>query len=133
MKNNGQREPIRILPDGTIICGHRRTKAARRLKWPEVDAIVMHQLVGNERAVEELFLKDNCNRRQLSPLQRARCAKRLSELAHAENLSPWQEAPERGKTRSYVGKIMGISGRHADRLIQILEAPPSVQGRASAH
>ena len=33
MDANGQEVPIDILPDGTILCGHRRVAAATRLGW----------------------------------------------------------------------------------------------------
>ena len=90
LRKNGRHEPIRILPDGTVICGHRRVAATKLLRWAQIDAVVMHELVGKEQAVEELLIKDNFNRRQLSPLERVRCVKRLSELAHAGRTHPTQ-------------------------------------------
>lgn len=127
MKQNGQKTPIDILPDGTIVGGHRRTEAAKRLGWKEIDAVVRHNLVGNEKAIEAEFLKDNCLRRQLSPLQRARCAKRLIELANEGKLTFSQEANVKEKTRDKVGRLLGLSGRQVGRLLRVLKTSLEVQ------
>ena len=127
MQKNGQRDPIEILPDGTIIKGHRRTAAAKHNGWKTVDVVVRHDLVGNEKAIEEEFLEDNYMRRQLSRLQRARCAKRLMELAKAGKLTVHQEAALKGKTRDKIGRLLDMSGESVGRWLRILETPLEVQ------
>src|SRR5215470_8837572 len=44
MKLNGQLVPIEVLPGGTIICGHQRVRAARKLGWDSVRAIIREDL-----------------------------------------------------------------------------------------
>src|SRR5262245_10706578 len=81
MKANMLRDPILILPNGTIICGHQRVRAARLLGWLEIEAVVRTDLeAAGEAAIETLFLSDNLLRRHLSPLARAKCIKELVEL-----------------------------------------------------
>ena len=81
MERNGQRQPVEIRPDGTIIAGHQRVLAATLLGWTEIDVIVRFDLEEKgDAAVEAHFLGDNLYRRQLSPLNRARCIRRLMEI-----------------------------------------------------
>ena len=44
MRKNGQRQPVEILPDGTILAGHQRVRAARLLCWKEIEVIVRRDL-----------------------------------------------------------------------------------------
>lgn len=90
MKANGQTTPIEILPDGTVIDGHQRLRAAKLLHWPEVRVLVRDDLKG-KRAAERRMLEANLTRRQLHPLDRIRIAKRFLELeksSRSGNLSP---------------------------------------------
>ena len=83
MRERGLQHPIEILPDNTILCGHNRVRAAEYLGWEEIDAIVRHDLVGaTDQEIEMHVIIDNTCRRQLRPLERARCAFRLRELHH---------------------------------------------------
>jgi ParB/RepB/Spo0J family partition protein len=127
MKKNGLLEAIEILPDGTIVKGHRRTAAAKYNGWPCIDVVVRHDLVGKEQKIEEEFLKDNYLRRQLSPLQRARCAQRLMELAKGGKLTASEKEQLKEKSRDKVARLLNLSGRHVDRLLRILKAPLEVQ------
>ena len=45
MEKHGLQHPVEILPDRTIIAGHRRVAAAKALGWTKIDAIVRHDLV----------------------------------------------------------------------------------------
>src|SRR5215510_5112745 len=59
----GLRVPIEILPDGTIIMGHQRVRAARLLGWERIDAVIRYDLEEQgEAAVLELLIKDNLDR-----------------------------------------------------------------------
>lgn len=44
MQRSGQDHPIHMLPDGTILAGHQRVRAARELGWSHIAAIVRHDL-----------------------------------------------------------------------------------------
>jgi ParB-like chromosome segregation protein Spo0J len=73
MARNGQRQPVEIRPDGTIIAGHQRVLAAKLLGWTEIDVIVRYDLEEQgDAAVEAYFVGDNLFRRQLSPLATSR-------------------------------------------------------------
>lgn len=135
MLENGQQHPIEVLPDGTIIAGHCRVEAARRNGWDEIDAIIRHDLAEQgELAVEQYMVKDNFLRRQLSPLQRARSALLLRELAQRRRneggqLDRYERAVIRESTclRDEIGGMLGLSGREVSRLLCVLETPPEVQ------
>lgn len=120
---NGQLVPVEILPDGTIICGHQRVKAAK-LNKRKVRCWIRHDLAKlGDTAVERRFIQDNLHRRQLSKLEVARCYLRLKDL-HSQQ-SPGGKP--RGDLRDVCGKILGISGRQLDRLAKVLTTPPEVQ------
>ena len=34
--------PLQVLPDGTIISGHQRVRAAKLLGWSHIEAVVRH-------------------------------------------------------------------------------------------
>src|SRR5215510_2358776 len=44
MRANKQKDPVEILPDGTVLAGHQRIRAARLLGWAEVDVVIRHDL-----------------------------------------------------------------------------------------
>jgi ParB family chromosome partitioning protein len=135
MDENGLQQPIEVLPDHTIVAGHCRVKAARRNGWEEIDAIIRCDLAEQgELAVEQYMIRDNCLRRQLSPLQRAQCALSLKELAlrrQCDNqpLDHIAKAVIRQtpSTRDEIGGLLRISGREVSRLLRVLETPPEVQ------
>src|SRR3954453_15267104 len=72
MRKDGQRDPVEALPDGTILAGHQRVKAAKVLGWKEVDVVVRHDLAADGAAAEAHLINSNLVRRHLSPLSRAR-------------------------------------------------------------
>jgi len=127
MKANGQQEPIEILPDSTIICGHQRARAARKLKWKVIDVIVRHDLVvAGEAAIEAYFVNSNLLRRQLSPLGRARCIRRLMEIEIGDSADTlaWGE---REALKARIATAMGLSPRSINRYLLILQTPIEVQ------
>ena len=131
MAQRGLKNPIHVLPNGTIVCGHCRVRAAKRLQWKTIDAIVLHNLAeASDVEIEQHVILDNYARRQLRPLERAKCAYRLRELIHGgdfDQLSDDQQDDVYRHTRDRVGQFMGISGRHANRLMAIMDAPLAVQ------
>ena len=56
LQREGQRQPIEILPDGTIIAGHQRVRAARHLGWTSIRAVVRHDLAAAGPAAVEQHL-----------------------------------------------------------------------------
>lgn len=123
MKRNGLKVPIEVLPDGTVVCGHQRVRAARMLGWKEIDAVVLDGLGGaDSAAVEERFYEDNLHRRHLSPLARARCIGRLMEI---ETGRPSARLGDALKDR--IARRLGLSARSVNRYLLVLRAPPEVQ------
>jgi ParB family chromosome partitioning protein len=133
MRVNGLHNPVEILPDGTIICGHNRVRAAKLLGWETIAVIVRADLAGHGgAAIEHRLITDNLTRRQLTRLQQARAYKALMELETRN----WHKMPARsgglpvnGKMdlRDYVGKLFGMTGRNLDRYLAVLRTPIEVQ------
>jgi ParB-like chromosome segregation protein Spo0J len=133
MQKNGQLQAVEILRDGTLIAGHKRAKAAEQLGWTEIDAWVRNDLADQgEDAVERRLIEDNLTRRQLDPLDLARCALRLKNMARKRWEGRLSEA-DRGEVRDRIGLQIGRSGRQVDRLLRVVEhTPMEVQGAVSA-
>lgn len=130
MDARGLRHAIEITSDYVIIAGHQRVRAARKLEWTEIEAIIRTDLEDEGRAaIEEHLIADNLHRRQLSKLDIARCVKRLADMYDAEEPpANCNESIDRHVLmRDRVGAIVGYSGRHIDRLLAILQAPAVVQ------
>lgn len=125
----GLDHPVEITPDGVIICGHRRTAAAKHLGWIEIDCWVRHDLASQgPGAIEERFLEDNLERRQLGKLAIARCYLRLRTIADEKGRAGRRDNhSQSGDIRDVIGERLGLSGRTLDRLLNVLRAPKSVQ------
>jgi ParB/RepB/Spo0J family partition protein len=130
LKRNGQLCPVECLPDGTLVAGHKRVAAAMLLGWPQVDVWVRHDLAAQGAdASERRLIEDNLNRRQLQPLELARCYKRLKEMGRSFGLCQRDKA----ELRDQIGKKLGMSGRNLDRYLRVLECTPQeVQDAVSA-
>jgi ParB/RepB/Spo0J family partition protein len=122
MRKNGLKVPVEVLPDGTIVCGHQRVRAARMLGWDEIDVVVRADLA-DEAAVEECFIADNLNRRHLTPLARARCIARLLQIESRGGRS----SKLREQTKEQIARRLNLSARSVNRYLLVLEAPEAVQ------
>src|SRR5688572_14543293 len=77
----GIEKAVEVLPDGTIVCGHQRLRAANALGRTKVPVRVLHDLAeAGDSAVEQYLITNNLHRRQLDKLDLARCYARLREL-----------------------------------------------------
>ncbi len=126
MKQSGQRTPIEVTPDGRIIDGHQRLRAARKLGWATVTVVVRYDLVGDEAAIERRMIEANLNRRQLDVLDRVRLARRMLEIDEKKRPGGLSQCDEQD-LRDRVGEALGMSGRNAQRYLNILIAPMEVQ------
>ncbi len=71
LKEHGLDHPVEVLPNLTIVAGHRRVAAAKAIGWDTIDAIVRQDLAEQgEEAIMAFLIRDNAQRRQLSPLER---------------------------------------------------------------
>lgn len=131
LKARGQKEPVHILPDGTIIRGHRRVQAARKIGLVAIDVVVRHDLAvaGEDRVVDEL-IHDNLMRRQLDDLTLARCYRHLKQ---AELKRPLMRGQQAGDSRDRLAARLnfGKSGRQLDRIDRLLDLPRPIQDAIS--
>lgn len=135
--------PLMILADDTIIAGHRRMQAARKLKMKDVPVIVRRDLV-DPLDIEWAFIISNKSREK-TPAQLSKEAAKLFEIeekraaarksstqakpgekaAQGGGTSSTTLAPEEnedlGKTRDIVGAALGVSGKTAEKLADIGE------------
>jgi ParB family chromosome partitioning protein len=132
MKLNGQLVPIEVLPGGTIICGHQRVRAARKLGWDSVRAIIREDLAElGKAAVFDRLVSDNLNRRQLDQLGQARCYQKLKE--NASKLPRKARSAYAGMDlRDRLAKQFNMSGRSLDRWLRVLSTPVEIQRAVSA-
>jgi hypothetical protein len=123
----GLKEPLEILPDGTLVCGHQRTRAAKYLQWEEIDVWVNHELAAQGAvAVEQRLIEDNLVGRKLDRLDQIRCYKRLVELT-PQTPAHRVRNHQTGRLRDVIGVRLGISGRTLDRYLRVLDTPREVQ------
>jgi ParB-like chromosome segregation protein Spo0J len=129
IRANGIQNPLIILADRTIVCGHQRHRAAVLLGMEQVPCIVREDLGDTgDPAPEKLLLTDNLRRRQLSPLEKARYTKRLVELESGRSLEreTWDNHRHLA-VRDAVGKLLGCTGRNAARYLAVLNTPAEIQ------
>lgn len=123
IENNGLQLPVEILSDGTIIAGHKRTEAARRLGWNEIDVWVRADLDDDPAAAEIRLIEDNATRGHYSRLVLARCYLREKELRGRSPLAR-VTSNESMEFRDLMGKRLGLSGRTLDRHLRVVRLTP---------
>ena len=130
LDRNGLLHEVEILPDGTIIAGHQRVRAAKKLGWTKIKCWVRADLAeAGDEAVELRLIEDNLNRRQLGLLAQIRCYVRAKELAQSGQSSGNQV---RGDVRDQIAKRFNKSGRTLDRWAALLRVPIELQRAVDA-
>lgn len=127
MQAHGQQHPVEILSDGTIIAGHQRVRAARKLGWQEIDVVIRRDLEeAGDAAVQGRLIADNLVRRHLSPLVRARCIRRLmlAESGGRSGVLTWKKKEE---LKHRIATLLHLTVRSVNRYLLALEAPIEVQ------
>ena len=132
-------EAIKITPEGIILSGHRRVKAADELGRTEIDCIIIDDLDPNQQL--ELLLDENCYREKTniqkimegivyqeieskkSEQRKIESGKRNLGLTVVESEPTTDESNnnEKGKTRDIVGKKVKISGKTFEKGLKIVE------------
>jgi hypothetical protein len=94
---NGLQRPIEIIPDGTVISGHRRRLAMMQLliqgheQFRFMEVVVRYDLAAEgPEAIKRRFLEENLNRRHLTPMAFAAVSRGLYELGIGTNQSDEQ-------------------------------------------
>ena len=119
---HGLLAPLVVKPDGTILSGHRRFAAIRRLGWQEVECSVYEP---KDAAEEEIYVIEANRTRQKTArqlrLEGARLKQLLSESALQKRMAnlnnnaaaagdkPAGDGPFIGRTQAEVARQLGIS------------------------
>ena len=125
LRTNGQRDPIKILANGTILDGHQRVRLLQELGHTEVLAIVV-ELTGDEFEQRAAFLKHNMSRRQLSPLQHARLQLHLYEAERGWGIGEATDPRRWREVKDAIRHRLTGSERHVTRLLRVILLPPPV-------
>jgi ParB family chromosome partitioning protein len=124
LKANGLLQPITVRTRSTggweLVAGERRLRAASRLGWTEIPALIREF---DDRAMLTLALVENLQRANLNPLEEAEGYQRLIE--------------EFGLTQQQVAEVVGKDRTTITNLLRVLTLPTEVrrmvqQGHLSA-
>ena len=111
MRDNGQINPIIVKRNNddtyTVLAGHQRLIAARRLNWQQIKAIVIEV---TEIEAEKLLIRDNLFRRHMGGIELARALEVYSKLSDNQtHKSIRQIAEEIGENRNTVHFYMKLN------------------------
>jgi ParB family chromosome partitioning protein len=113
MKTSGLLQPIAVRPTANgyeLISGERRLRAATRLGWSDIPAIVRDDV--DDRTLLTLALVENLQRTNLNAVEEARGYRRLSE--------------EFGFTHAQIADAVGKDRTSVTSLLRILQLPTAV-------
>jgi ParB-like chromosome segregation protein Spo0J len=123
----GIRVALEILPDGRILTGRHRHKAAKRLGLKTVPVVVRRDLAeAGEAAIRSHIIADNLVRRQLTHLGQVRALLKLKEV-NGRRPGRGLTDSEAAELRDQIGMRLSMSGRNAGRYLAILRTPRAVQ------
>ena len=128
---NGQRDPVEILDDGTIIDGHQRCRAAEKLGRDEVDVVIRNDLaVAGDAAIQMYMISVNLMRRQMDILAIARAYRYMKQIETGPDEVSGSESRE---LRDRLAKRLGtkLSGRTLERYAKLIDTPRAVQDAIS--
>lgn len=112
LKVSGLLQPITVRPASVgyeLISGERRLRAATRLGWTDIPAIVRDV---DDRTLLTLALVENLQRADLNAVEEARGYRRLAE--------------EFGFTHAQIAEAVGKDRTSVTSLLRILQLPPAV-------
>jgi hypothetical protein len=138
------RVPLVILPDGVVLCGRDRLRAARELDLREVPVEVREDLEGDPKGQVRLLLDDNLTRKHFSEALRVKLAAQLLEIEKERAAERMIVGARRGgrtggrgrpkqpsgnistglsqRSRDAVARKLGISGRQLDKARRVVRA-----------
>jgi ParB/RepB/Spo0J family partition protein len=109
--HGGILQPLLITPDGTVVAGHRRLAAARRVGLADVPVIV-RALSPIEQL--EIQLTENLQRSDLSPIEEGRAYNRLIEA---------------GSSLARIARAVGVPASRVRERLTLLDLDARVQDR----
>jgi ParB family chromosome partitioning protein len=114
LRANGLLQPITVRPKGKgkweLVAGERRLRAATRLGWTEIPAVVRDF---DDRAMLTLALVENLQRSDLNALEEAEGYQRLID--------------EFGLTQQQVADAVGKDRTTITNLLRVLSLPPAIR------
>ncbi len=114
LKTSGLLQPISVRPAGDgryeLISGERRLRAATRLGWPDIAAVIREDV--DDRTLLTLALVENLQRANLNAVEEARGYRRLSD--------------EFGFTHAQIAEAVGKDRTSVTALLRILQLPSMV-------
>ncbi|RJX18815.1 MAG: chromosome partitioning protein ParB [Desulforudis sp.] len=129
---HGIRDPLKVLPDYTVVSGHQRRKIAQELGLKKVPVVILD--VSPEEA-EYLLIADNEERRQSDddPIRKAKRAKFLKEYwgihkGRPEKIHQFDEI----KTAKDVARAVGVDTPNLNRLLKLNDLIDPLQNLVSA-
>ena len=109
LRTSGLLQPITVRKMGSdsyeLILGERRLRAATKIGWTEIPAVVKESREVDERTLLTLALVENLQRADLNPLDEAQGYKRLTEEF---GLTQQQIADAVGKDRSTIANFLRV-------------------------
>lgn len=128
LAESGLLQPITVRASGDhfeLIAGERRLRAATRLGWKSIPALVKDH---DDKALLTLALVENLQRADLNPVEEAQG---YSRLLHEFNLTQQEVATVVGKDRSTVANSLRLLNLHSSILRMLQDGQLSV-GHARA-
>ncbi|MBF8376354.1 ParB N-terminal domain-containing protein [Alicyclobacillus mali] len=130
---HGIRDPLKILPDGTILAGHQRYRIAKELGIEQVPVAIYD--VSPEEA-EYLLIADNEERRGVDedPIRKAKRAAFLKEYWGVRRGGDRKSNHQIGdlKTAADVAEAVGVDAKHLNRLLKLNDLIPELQALVSS-
>ncbi|MCL6477046.1 MAG: ParB N-terminal domain-containing protein [Peptococcaceae bacterium] len=131
---HGIRDPLKVLPDYTILAGHQRYKIALELGFEKVPVIIMDI---SEQEAEYLLIADNEERRQSDddPMKKARRAaflKKYWDVRHKSHNLKGQNGLLESKTMKDVANAIGEDESTTKRLLKLNDLIPELQALVSS-
>ena len=128
----GLLQPVVVRPDGKLIAGERRLRAAKALGWTKIpativdlDAVVRGEFAENAHRKDFLPTEIDAIRRALEPVEKAAAKARMSNGAKGVEIFH----PLKGKTRDKLGAFAGVSGRTVEKIKAVCEAAEAEPAR----
>jgi len=141
IKKDGVEDPIKVLPDGTIIDGHNRYKIASEFN-KKVSYTIKN--IKDENDIKIYIVNTNLSRRNLSLPTKIEQVLKLKEFEIAKALKRQQTTlPKKGekgfqcggnisttigkgKTRDILGKRIGTSGKTLEKAEKVIKKSPDL-------
>ena len=123
MAELGLLHPVVIGPDGRLIAGERRLRAAKALGWTEIpvtvvklDQIVRGEFAENSHRKNFTPSEIDAIRRAMLPLEKAAARQRMGDGGKGAKISHPSRASDK------IGAFAGVSGRTVEKIAAVVDA-----------